>query len=99
MNLELIKGFIMGLFAPIIGGIVFWFVMLYPKSDLINFIQKVYEGGAFSQYVTLATLTNLIVFSIFMYQNRINAVRGIIFSTLIWVFLAIYFKIKSGVWD
>lgn len=99
MNNELIKGFLMGLIAPIVGAFVYWFVLFYSKSDFIDFLKKVYEGGAFSQYVTLATLSNLIIFSLFMYKNRLQATRGLIFSTLIWVALAVYFKIKSGVWD
>ena len=79
---QLFLGIILGILAPVIT-----FLIIYlTKFDHLNigeFINTILHLNIAGKFVSLATISNLLVFFVFIWLNKLSGARGVIGSTII----------------
>ena len=76
-------GFILGLLAPVIGlfGIN---QFQFPQLSFIEFIRNANEFQTLGTWLKPSILLNLLVFFLFLNQNRIKGAQGVVFATIVY---------------
>lgn len=93
MNKNLtILGIIIGIIIPIV---ILWLVKLYHFSHLsyLLFLKTGFLTGTLSPWLKIATLFNLIPFFGFVNKNRLKSGRGVVFATLLYGLVIVYFTL------
>ncbi len=83
-------GFAIGFIAPLIILLGFN-VYKFPDLSFYWFIKSGAARGTISPFLQLATLFNLAPFYLFVNKNMLRACQGIIFATIIYGSIIIYF--------
>lgn len=91
MNRELVKGFFVGVIAPITAFVVY--VAFFTKeSDPINMYKNIIEMGKLSHIISLSVLINLLIFFMNIKTSRDEQARGILLATIFYGFTIVIIK-------
>ncbi len=86
-------GIVLGLFAPLLGIVGFYFLRAYP----INFFEYIELMGMEKKFltnaVTFSLLANAIFFTIFVNARKDKTAKGIFIVTVIYAIAAIILKL------
>ena len=83
MNREAVKGFLIGLIAPISAFVVY--VAFFTKdSDPIGMYKQIILLGKLSHVISLSLLINLLIFFMNTKTYRDEQARGILFATIVY---------------
>ena len=91
MNKEVVKGFVVGIFAPIAAFIVY-VAFFTEDSDPLGMYQKIIEIGKLSHVISLSILINLLIFLMNIKTYRDNRARGILSATIFYGLIIISLK-------
>ncbi|WP_456312856.1 hypothetical protein [Pseudomonas shirazensis] len=78
---DLIIGFIVGIFTSILGS--YLFVTLFTPFDFFSGLQTIRQYGYLGKVITLGTILDLIVFTIFLKTNKEFMARGVILAVIV----------------
>jgi hypothetical protein len=88
-------GIVIGLLAPLVGIVGFYFLRAYPKG--VDFFEYIELLGIEKQYltsaVTFSLLANAIFFTIFVNSRKDKTAKGIFIVTVIYAIAAIILKL------
>lgn len=83
-------GIIPGFLLPLATLIVLWMVKYH--GGFFDFLVLFQQLGMLAKIVSLVTLSNLILFFLFIWSNRSFSARGVIFATLVIAFAVLVLK-------
>ena len=83
MNREAVKGFLIGLIAPI-SAFVVYVAFLTEDSDPIGMYKQIIVLGKLSHVISLSLLINLLIFFMNTKTYRDEQARGILFATIVY---------------
>lgn len=86
-KIDLLIGFIIGVFTTLIGTILFLLLFTEFRSLSDYYILK--EEGIVGKVITLGAILNIFVFFILLKNNKELMARGIILATLILALLTV----------
>jgi hypothetical protein len=90
-NLRL--GLVLGLIAPILSLIVYYFVKFYPTFSFRDFIAFVRDNKAQITAISVPCLVlNIALFTIYINSHRDQTAKGVFAATLIYAIVALLFK-------
>lgn len=91
ISLTLIGG-ITGLVLPLL---FLWLYYKYNFSqiDFSVYIDRLMLTSLFASMLSLVVLVNLLTFFVFIWLNKDDAARGVLFSTLIYAFIIFGFRL------
>jgi hypothetical protein len=90
-NLRL--GLVLGLVAPIISLIIYYFVKFYPTFTLKDFFTFMQTNKSQITAISVPCLVlNIALFTIYINSHRDNTAKGVFAATLIYAILALLFK-------
>ena len=81
MNKEVIKGFIIGVIAPIAAFVVY-VAFFIEDSDPIGMYKQLIAIGKLPHVISLSVLINLLIFFMDIKTYRDEQARGILFATI-----------------
>jgi formate-dependent nitrite reductase membrane component NrfD len=90
-NLRL--GLVLGLVAPIISLVIYYFVKFYPTftiKDFFNFMRT--NKSQITAISVPCLMLNIVLFTIYINSHRDNTAKGVFAATLIYAILALLFK-------
>ena len=91
MNKELVKGFLVGVIAPIAAFVVY--VAFFTKdSDPIGTYKQVIEIGKLSHVISLSVLINLLIFFMNLKTYRDEQARGVLAATIFYGIIIVIIK-------
>ena len=83
MNKEVAKGFFTGLIAPIAAFVVY-VAFFTEDSDPVGMYNKIVAMDKLPHVMSLSVLINLLIFFMNIKTYRDQAVRGILFATILY---------------
>ena len=83
MNREAVKGFLIGLIAPI-SAFVVYVAFFTEDSDPIGMYKQIVILGKLSHVISLSLLINLLIFFMNTKTYRDEQARGILFATIVY---------------
>jgi hypothetical protein len=83
MNKDIVKGFFIGIVAPIAAFVVY-VAFFTEDSDPIGRYNEIIENGVLSEVISLSILINLLIFFMNIKTNRDEQARGILFATMLY---------------
>ena len=90
-NLRL--GLLLGLMAPIISLVIYYFVKFYPLYTVGDFFYFLRTNKSQITAVSVPCLVlNIALFTFYINSHRDNTAKGIFAATLIYAILALLFK-------
>ena len=90
-NLRL--GLIMGLVAPIISLVVYYFVKFYPTFSFKDFLGFMRNNKSQITAISVPCLVlNIVLFTVYINSHRDKTAKGVFAATLIYAILALLFK-------
>ena len=90
-NLRL--GLLLGLVAPIISLVIYYFVKFYPLYTIRDFLFFLRTNKSQITAVSVPCLVlNIALFTFYINSHRDNTAKGIFGATLIYAILALLFK-------
>ena len=90
-NLRL--GLLLGLIAPIISLVIYYFVKFYPSFSVGDFFYFIRTNKSQITAVSVPCLVlNIALFTIYINSHRDFTAKGIFAATLIYAILALLFK-------
>lgn len=93
-NLRL--GLVLGLVAPILSLIIYYFVKFYPLYTVGDFLFFVRSNKSQVTAVSVPCLVlNIVLFTYYINSHKDNTAKGIFTATLIYAILALVFKFVS----
>ena len=90
MNLDVIKGFLIGIISPVILFVCI--TVFYLEYDLISFINNKINAVNLPKIISLSLLINLALFFLKIKFNKDDQSRGILFSTFLFGAIIIILK-------
>lgn len=85
-NDKLWIGIVLGLIAPVLAVVIYYFVTFYPKN--VGFSEFIYYLKTYKTLLTgvssISLVANAILFTIFINSRKDNIAKGIFVSTLIY---------------
>jgi len=90
-NLRL--GMILGLVAPMLSLVVYYFVKFYPLytvRDFLSFIQS--NKTQITAISVPCLLLNIVLFTVYINSHRDKTAKGVFAATLIYAIVALLFK-------
>ena len=90
MKLDLIKGILLGIIAPIIACIVY--VVFINEETLENFINNFVTDRNLPAIISLSLLINLALFFLKLKFNKDEQSRGILLSTFLYGVVIVILK-------
>tara|TARA_Y100000746_G_C15214237_1_gene330688 strand:- start:109 stop:390 length:282 start_codon:yes stop_codon:yes gene_type:complete len=91
MNKEVVKGFFVGLIAPVAAFVVY-VAFCTDDSDPLAMYKQIVVIGKLSHVISLSLLINLLVFFMNIRTNREDSARGILFATIFYGFTIVIIK-------
>jgi hypothetical protein len=90
-NLRL--GLVLGLIAPILSLIVYYFVKFYPTFSLRDFLAFIRDNKQQITAISVPCLVlNIALFTIYINSHRDQTAKGVFAATLIYAIIALLFK-------
>jgi len=90
-NLRL--GLVLGLIAPIISLIVYYFVKFYPLYTVKEFFGFMQSNKTQITAISVPCLVlNIVLFTVYINSHRDKTAKGVFAATLIYAILALLFK-------
>ena len=90
-NLRL--GLVLGLVAPIISLIIYYFVKFYPTFSVRDFLVFVKDNKTQITAISVPCLVlNIALFTIYINSHRDQTAKGVFAATLIYAIVALLFK-------
>ena len=90
-NLRL--GLLLGLVAPIISLVIYYFVKFYPTFSIRDFFSFLQTNKAQITAVSVPCLVlNIALFTYYINSHKDNTAKGIFAASLIYAILALLFK-------
>jgi hypothetical protein len=88
---SILTGLITGLILPVITIVVVYFIRTSQKS-FHELLQILLGYNVLTQVISLCVLPNLLLFFIYMWTNKLESARGVIFATFIYTFIVLILK-------
>jgi hypothetical protein len=86
-------GLILGLLAPIVSLVIYYFVKFYPTFTLVDFLNFVRTNKSQITAISVPCLVlNIALFTIYINSHRDFTAKGIFAATLIYAIAALLFK-------
>lgn len=90
-NLRL--GLILGLVAPILSLIVYYFVKFYPLYSFKDFLSFIQSNKSQITAISVPCLVlNIVLFTVYINSHRDKTAKGVFAATLIYAIIALLFK-------
>ena len=90
-NLRL--GLVLGLIAPIISLIVYYFVKFYPTFSFREFMGFIRSNKSQITAISVPCLVlNIVLFTVYINSHRDQTAKGVFAATLIYAIVALLFK-------
>jgi hypothetical protein len=90
-NLRL--GLALGLIAPIISLIIYYFVKFYPTFSFKDFLNFIRDNKTQITAISVPCLVlNIALFTIYINSHRDQTAKGVFAATLIYAIVALVFK-------
>ena len=90
-NLRL--GLVLGLIAPIISLIIYYFVKFYPTFSFKDFLGFIRDNKTQITAISVPCLVlNIALFTIYINSHRDQTAKGVFAATLIYAIVALVFK-------
>ena len=90
-NLRL--GLVLGLVAPIISLIIYYFVKFYPTFSFKDFLGFIRDNKTQITAISVPCLVlNIALFTIYINSHRDQTAKGVFAATLIYAIVALVFK-------
>jgi hypothetical protein len=90
-NLQL--GLILGLVAPILSLVVYYFVKFYPLYTVRDFLSFIQSNKAQITAISVPCLVlNIVLFTVYINSHRDRTAKGVFAATLIYAIVALLFK-------
>jgi hypothetical protein len=90
-NLRL--GLVLGLIAPIISLIIYYFVKFYPTFSFKDFLGFIRDNKTQITAISVPCLVlNIALFTIYINSHRDQTAKGVFAATLIYAIVALLFK-------
>ncbi len=84
-------GLACGILAPVLTFYIYY-LYNYHFMGLVRFFQYLTMGNIFGPTLSLCVISNLAVFFIFIYTERMKSARGVLLSTFLYAALIAYIK-------
>jgi hypothetical protein len=91
---KFLTGFVPGLLLPLLGFYLY-FLLFFGYMTFSGFFNHVTSPGHAISVLSLGVILNLALFFAFYQMEMDRAARGVIGSTFIYAFLALYFKVLA----
>jgi hypothetical protein len=83
----------MGLVAPIISLVVYYFVKFYPTYSFKDFLDFMHNNKTQITAISVPCLfLNIILFTVYINSKRDQTAKGVFAATLIYAIVALLFK-------
>ena len=90
---DLRLGLILGLVAPILSLVVYYFVKFYPLYTVKDFLGFVNSNKQQITAISVPCLVlNIVLFTVYINSHRDKTAKGVFAATLIYAILALLFK-------
>jgi hypothetical protein len=90
-NLRL--GLVLGLIAPIVSLIIYYFVKFYPTFSFKDFLAFIRDNKTQITAISVPCLVlNIALFTIYINSHRDQTAKGVFAATLIYAIVALLFK-------
>jgi hypothetical protein len=90
-NLRL--GLLLGLVAPVLSLVVYYFVKFYPTYPFGEFMHFLLSNKTQITAVSVpCLLLNIALFTIYINSHRDNTAKGVFVATLVYAIIALLFK-------
>ena len=90
-NLRL--GLVLGLVAPIISLVIYYFVKFYPTFSFKDFLGFIRDNKTQITAISVPCLVlNIALFTIYINSHRDQTAKGVFAATLIYAIVALLFK-------
>lgn len=90
-NLRL--GLILGLVAPILSLVVYYFVKFYPLYSIRDFFGFMQSNKSQITAISVPCLVlNIVLFTVYINSQRDKTAKGVFAATLIYAIIALLFK-------
>lgn len=90
-NLRL--GLVMGLVAPILSLVVYYFVKFYPVYPFKDFLDFMRNNKTQITAISVpCLLLNIVLFTVYINSHRDQTAKGVFAATLIYAIIALLFK-------
>lgn len=90
---NMLTGLACGLAAPAIVFVTY-FSIRDPYMHLADSVQRFYESGVLSYYISLSAIVNLGLFFLFLKFNADKSARGVLGATIIYAFTILFLKVS-----
>jgi len=78
---EILIGFFIGIFANSIGIIIY--ILLFSELSISETLKAAQENNFLGSLIALGAILNLIIFFLFLKQNKPYRARGVLLATII----------------
>ncbi|WP_299432738.1 hypothetical protein [uncultured Aquimarina sp.] len=78
---EILIGFFIGIFANTIGIILY--ILLFSELSITETLKAAQENNFLGSLIALGAILNLIIFFLFLKQNKPYRARGVLLATII----------------
>ncbi|MDH7445480.1 hypothetical protein [Aquimarina sp. 2201CG14-23] len=78
---EILIGFFIGIIANIIGIVLY--ILLFSELSIKETLQAAQENNFLGSLIALGAILNLIIFFLFLKQNKPYRARGVLLATII----------------
>ena len=90
-NLRL--GMVLGLIAPIISLVIYYFVKFYPLYSVRDFFEFIRTNKSQITAISVPCLVlNIVLFTVYINSHRDQTAKGVFAATLIYAIIALLFK-------
>jgi len=89
---SVLTGLASGLILPAIASLFFGLYNINRFGTLTEMYERIITMGVMEELISLFLVPNLGLFFLFMWKNKILSSRGVIFATMIWGAVMLYFK-------
>ncbi len=87
---KIIYGLIPGILLPGLTLLVSW--MIISESTLDSYLRSYYMTGHISGVISLCAIPNLLIFFIFIWLEKYQSARGVIYATILVALVMLIFK-------
>lgn len=91
-EIELRIGALAGIIAPLLAALAFYLYNINQYNGLVDFVIQITKLGILTELISLFLVPNLLVFFFFIWRNRIEASKGVIFATLFFGVIMVILK-------
>ena len=85
-------GFLLGIILPIITILLFY-LLKFNDESIKQFLISLWQKNLFAKIISLAAISNLLLFFIFLWLNYLYSARGVLLSTFLIAFFVVILKI------